>query len=205
MPSYISGVDLQRVPQTGQLILHKERSSRISTNSNRGDLKENVVVIKFGGSAITDKRVFETLKERELLTSCLQIQTVYAEVEEGSAIIIVHGAGSFGHHQAKQYSLKTGGGDDWKTGLIETRRSVLKLNANVCNALSSAGVPVVTASPFSFFSSSADAKDIASSDRFIEHITSLLRAGFVPISHGDVVLDSSTRCGIMSGDRVIDM
>jgi isopentenyl phosphate kinase len=67
----------------------------------------NVILLKIGGSSITDKGKFETVNTGAL--SWL-VQTVKRAIHEnkeiGKRFIIVHGAGSFGHHTAKQYGLK---------------------------------------------------------------------------------------------------
>jgi isopentenyl phosphate kinase len=163
--------------------------------------RSEIVVVKLGGSAITDKVRLETLRADNLAATCRQIKEVYQDV--GSRVIVVHGAGSFGHHQAKQFSLKTGGDDaTWLSGLTQTRASVLRLNTKVSEGLAEAGVPVASASPFSFMQMS-DGCILKNS--FVDHIVNLLAVGIVPISHGDVVLDKKRKCGILSGDRIMDL
>jgi hypothetical protein len=80
----------------------------------------NLRIVKLGGAAITVKAQFETLDVGVLnsiagdLASC--------GTTAGSSVI-VHGAGSFGHFQAKQYGVALGGLDltSVKEGFALTR------------------------------------------------------------------------------------
>jgi len=38
-----------------------------------------------------------------------------------------------------------------------------------------------------------------------QSVTNLLQAGFLPVLHGDCVLDSSKGCAILSGDTIIEV
>mmetsp|Transcript_9371 Transcript_9371/g.14019 ORF Transcript_9371/g.14019 Transcript_9371/m.14019 type:complete len:102 (+) Transcript_9371:224-529(+) len=88
-------------------------------------IERNVSIIKIGGSSITDKASFETLDESSLkwFANCIfrSIDPKYVSPEKddeddgddsGRAtksknriFVIIHGAGSFGHHSAKKYGL----------------------------------------------------------------------------------------------------
>lgn len=54
-------------------------------------------IIKLGGSAITHKSQLETLKPDVLQHICNSIQQLHKTAVDG--IVLVHGAGSFGHFQ----------------------------------------------------------------------------------------------------------
>lgn len=76
-----------------------------------------VRVVKLGGAALTNKGKMETLNEEALSHICswLKLQGMpkhldnllveQKETEEAYGHIIIHGAGSFGHHQAVSYGL----------------------------------------------------------------------------------------------------
>ena len=67
------------------------------------------MIIKLGGAAITHKRapaLPETLNEEALAATADALATAW---HAGLAFVVVHGAGSFGHSLAKQYTLTTGG------------------------------------------------------------------------------------------------
>lgn len=65
-------------------------------------------VVKLGGAAITDKAHLETLNAEVLAATAAQLAR--AAAEDGAAgMVVVHGAGSFGHHQAHQAQVHRGG------------------------------------------------------------------------------------------------
>jgi isopentenyl phosphate kinase len=74
----------------------------MSSKSN-GD----VTLVKIGGSSITDKGKFETINKVALSWLVKTIKRAISEDRDmQKRFIIVHGAGSFGHHTAKEYGLK---------------------------------------------------------------------------------------------------
>jgi len=70
--------------------------------------KPAVVLIKVGGSSITDKAVQETLNEPALewFAKTIHEACCSSQDEKQQSFVIVHGAGSFGHHTAKSYGLR---------------------------------------------------------------------------------------------------
>merc|ERR1711938_63236 len=63
------------------------------------------VLVKFGGSAITDKATFETPQTKNLHDCCESV------AQSGKRIVVCHGAGSFGHFQAREHAVSKGTGD----------------------------------------------------------------------------------------------
>jgi len=92
------------------------------------------------------------------------------------------------------------GSDNDKFGFADTRRSVTKLNHLLIEALVREGVPAVGVSPFPAWSTDKGALQSDSAD----HVKRLLLLGFVPVLHGDAVLDTTLGCTILSGDRVME-
>ena len=96
------------------------------SNSHSGDVDigNNVVIVKLGGSSITEKGQMETLNSEalrwvaETLSSVLDPNYVvqpgqrahyhfaHDNMRENISFILVHGAGSYGHWFAKQYGLE---------------------------------------------------------------------------------------------------
>lgn len=164
------------------------------------------VVVKIGGSACTIKSKFETLNEPALNAIAEQIATLS---KGGRKMAIVHGAGSFGHKQAREYAVSKG--DDsadqgplperLREGFAKTRLSVTTLNKHVITALVDRGVAAVTMSPCPFVSTTGKKLcDERLPDSAVEGINSLLQRGFVPVVHGDATLDASQGTAILSGD-----
>ena len=69
---------------------------------------DKVILVKIGGSSITDKGRYETVNQNALSWFVQSIKHVMSSTEDDDTkrFIIVHGAGSFGHHTAKEYGLK---------------------------------------------------------------------------------------------------
>ena len=165
----------------------------------------SIIIVKIGGSCITDKSKFETLNVLCLEEIALQFAFLMSQAESTQQYVIVHGAGSFGHMSAKQHSLSIGGNSEsnWREGAAITRRSVTKLNGFVLDALIKHKIPAVTVSLFPATCTRAAGKEILTGGS-LEHINTLLENGFVPIIHGDVVFDDSTgSCSICSGDTIV--
>lgn len=67
----------------------------------------DVTLVKIGGSSITDKGKFETVNKSALTWLVQSIKRAMQENRgKHKCFIIVHGAGSYGHHTAKEYGLK---------------------------------------------------------------------------------------------------
>ncbi|XP_020274473.1 uncharacterized protein LOC109849095 isoform X1 [Asparagus officinalis] len=109
-----------------------------------------------------------------------------------NSFIVVHGAGSFGHFQASRSGVHKGGLHLplVKAGFVATRISVTSLNLEIVRALAREGIPAVGMSPFACGWSTRE-RNIASADA--SQIVEALQAGFVPVLHGDAVIDHTLR------------
>ena len=58
-----------------------------------------MIIIKLGGSIITDKTDYRKFNKDVVARLCKEIK------ESGQKVIIVHGAGSFGHIISKRFKL----------------------------------------------------------------------------------------------------
>nr|QEV81829.1 Isopentenyl phosphate kinase [Prunella vulgaris] len=187
-------------------------------------------IVKLGGSAITCKNELETINEDNLRVVSLQlrhgiisgpshgmdwsrrpgsteIETLVDDFDDElesdcKRLIVVHGAGSFGHFQASKSGVHKGGLSKplVKSGFVATRISVTTLNLEIVRALAKDGIPSIGMSPFSCGWSTCE-RNIAAADT--STVVEALDAGFVPVLHGDAVLDSSLGCTILSGDVII--
>ncbi|KAJ9554325.1 hypothetical protein OSB04_018370 [Centaurea solstitialis] len=124
------------------------------------------------------------------------------QVLDFNSFVVIHGAGSFGHFQASKSGVHRGGLDRplVKAGFVATRISVTSLNLEIVRALAREGIPSVAMSPFSCGWSTRD-RNIESAD--VSTVVDALDSGFVPVLHGDAVLDESLGCTILSGDVII--
>jgi isopentenyl phosphate kinase len=152
---------------------------------------QGITILKIGGSVITDKSADDGAAKQE------EIKRIAEEITGfKSKLIIVHGAGSFGHPQAKRYGIN---GKFDPLGSIITHRSVKKLNDIIVDKLNKAGVNAIGLHPMNCTIS--DEGRI--SEMSLNIITSMLDNGFVPVLHGDVVMDKKLGTSVLSGDQIV--
>ena len=194
------------------------------------------VIVKLGGAAITVKDGEPDTPDLDALkTCCGKIADVvdtrgYSKDEQYLKMIIVHGAGSFGHPQAKEYGVANGGKATrrLKEGIEKTKTSVRKLCKLVCDELSerchryydsddSDGYPkpygwmdgwtpdrVAPISPYGKFFTVGKKLNRNLSRTGFDEVRAAVMAGNVPVLHGDVVRDSEQGCAILSGDTLVE-
>ena len=190
------------------------------------------VIVKLGGAAITVKDGEPDTPNLDALKTCCR-EIAYAVNTHGRTtnprdydeqylkMIIVHGAGSFGHPQAKEYGVANGGDVDGnarlKEGIEKTKTSVRKLCKLVCDELSKengyqwtdgtgsiAPERVAPISPYGKFFTVGKKLNRNLSRGGLDEVRAAVMAGKVPVLHGDVVGDSEQGCAILSGDTLVE-
>jgi isopentenyl phosphate kinase len=149
-----------------------------------------VKVLKIGGSILTDK-------SRRLIARSEEINRVAEEVAPyAENLILIHGAGSFGHVQAEEYNLRKIFNPE---GLRMTHSSVVELNRMVVDALTRSGANPMPVHPFSCVT----LRDGRIESFSLEPIEQMIEEGLLPVLHGDVAMDITRRAGIVSGDDLV--
>ena len=155
-------------------------------------MKKGPIIIKLGGSVITDKR-------REFFAKVGMIERISREISKiKSRMILIHGAGSFGHPIAKKYDLHQGYKNKSQLkALSETKSRLIDLDQILIGLLRKHGVPVVPFMPSSFM--------LARRGRIIRAdlrpLKTFLELGIVPLLCGDGVPDVEIGFSIISGDQ----
>ena len=176
-----------------------EATRRLAYSSSDPSSKK-LIVVKMGGSAITVKNKLETLNATTLDATAKQIALAK---EGGVDLALLHGAGSFGHFQARKYLISKGNSHpDWAFGFADTRRAVTTLNHEVVKRLVGCEVPAVGVSPFP--SCWTSKKGVLGSPGSMGATKEILEAGLVPVIHGDAVLDKTQGSSIVSGDLILE-
>ena len=151
-------------------------------------------LVKLGGSVLTDKRRVTKLRPTALRNVAAEIAAAKDEV------VVVHGAGSFGHVKAAKYRLHVGYLEDEQLPAVsEVQRDVRSLNLAVLDALRKAGANPVSLPP----SAIARLDDGALASLDLDVFRRYMDLGFTPVTFGDVVLDARRWFSICSGDLLM--
>ncbi len=144
-------------------------------------------IIKLGGSIITDKESYRKVNLKLLKELCNVLS------ESKGKKILIHGAGSFGHILAIKSSLDRPGSIKGKeTAISRVIADVLELNSIMTDELNKKGVRAISVSPHAIYNGKKPDFKI---------VELLLKNGFVPLLHGDIVL-SNGKYRIISGDEI---
>lgn len=171
-------------------------------------MMNSIVIVKIGGSACTMKEQYETFNDDVMTKVCENIQDLLSTTTIKP--VVIHGAGSFGHFQAKEYQVSSGS----STGIVSsrlakgvalTRQSVTKLNhmilSKFINRLDEHHV--VSLSPFDTITL-LNKTIMSESMSFVERINEIFARDMIPLIHGDVCFDQAIGCSILSGDTIVD-
>ena len=155
-----------------------------------------MIIVKLGGSAITNKDRLRSFRRSTCLRLCEELKQARHE------LILVHGAGSFGHILAEKAGLSKGvqESDIAKLRQIsQIHRDVLSLNGKVLSCMRKYRMRGFPLPPYSLATfSSGDIKDFCPG-KFERAISN----GYVPVTFGDVVPDREMTFSICSGDLLM--
>lgn len=151
-------------------------------------------VLKLGGSVITEKDRPETLDGEAL--DGLADEIARADVAD---LVLVHGGGSFGHHNAETHGVSTDAGSRDVAAVTDIHGAMTALNQLVLARLHARDVPAVPVHPFSAADRDADTDLTLPTGQ----VATLLGEGFLPVLHGDVVAHEGKGVTILSGDEIV--
>ena len=150
-------------------------------------------VLKLGGSVITDKDRAETVDGEAL------DRAADAVARASDDLVVVHGGGSFGHHNAEAHGVSTTAGTHEIEGLTEIHSAMKALNGLVLRRLHDRDVPAVPVHPFSAASRDSGGELTLPA----EQVATLRAEGFVPVLHGDVIAHRGEGVTVLSGDEIV--
>ena len=143
------------------------------------------IVVKFGGSVITQKDRPFSLRRRVLYRLARELRA------SPSPVALVHGGGSFAHPLARKYRRNL------VAGFFKIHQAMERLNSEVMLALAKARIQAFSLPPSSFIQ--VRGGEIAKSE--VSLLKWLLKRGIVPVTYGDVFPDGKGGC-ILSGDSI---
>lgn len=163
-----------------------------------GEFVMRVILVKLGGSLITDKTRPESPRTEVIERLAGEI----ARARRPGRLIVGHGSGSFGHVAARRYGLAQGiRGDDQLPGVPLTQERAAALHRIVTAALAAAGALPFSIAPSSCVVSAAG-RPVAFAD---EPLRLALGRGLLPVVYGDVVTDREWGVSICSTERLFDL
>ncbi len=157
---------------------------------------DNPIILKLGGSAITDKA--EEATPRTEIINQLAEEIKRADLDN---LIVVHGGGSFGHPVAARYAIKDGYKEDpaQKFGFAETHHMMTVLNGLVMDSLILHEVPAVSIAPSCCFVTE-DCRIKLFDENVFKQMAKLI---YTPVLYGDVVFDQKQGFTVLSGDQLV--
>ncbi len=163
-------------------------------------MKNKIILIKIGGSLITDKTKPFSLKEENLNVIVDEVAFLFEKAD--FKMILGHGSGSFGHSVAAKYQTQDGVdvGDRSKVlGMAKVKEAATRLNQIVIGRLLDKKVPAVTLHPDSFMV--AEEKKLAMA--FWRGLNHVLDIPVLPVVYGDVIWDDKLKATIFSTEKVL--
>ncbi len=161
-------------------------------------MNQQLTLIKLGGSVITNKEVPMMVREENL--SRLVREIALAQAETGQKYLVGHGQGSFAHAPAMQYQTKEGFiREDSVFGMAVTQDSALQLNRIVVREFLSAHLPAISYC----YSNTLVTENQQAASWNAEVLRQYLHKGLLPVTGGDVIVDTSRGCTIWSTEKVL--
>lgn len=173
-------------------------------------MNEPLVLLKLGGSLITDKARPETACDGMIHRLAREVTEALRQ-PGAPRLVLGHGSGSFGHAAAARYGVHEGLGPgpapepgagaapERLQGISRVQERAAALHTRVVDALLAEG-----AAPFSVAPSSAL---VAAAGRPVrieaEPLLLALRVGLLPVVYGDVVMDRERGSAIASTEAVL--
>ena len=144
------------------------------------------ILIKLGGSLITDKRTPRAFR-RDMTVQVLRQLKRIRQSGDAPPLILAHGSGSFGHHEAAKYNTIAGVATEaeWLgfAKVAEAAGALSQLVHRECVALD---LPVMRIPPSALIGAAGGR--VVSLDA--ARVKRALAAGMIPLLHGDVAFDA---------------
>lgn len=158
-----------------------------------------VVLLKLGGSLITEKSQRETARPEVIARLAEEIARAAARIPE--RLVLGHGSGSFGHVAAQEHGIATGLSSPAQLhGISRTQERAAALHREVVGELLAAGL-----APFSIAPSSCLVFKNRQPDLSLKPLLLALKNGLLPVVYGDVVMDLDQGVSICSTERMLEI
>ena len=154
---------------------------------------KNIILIKFGGSIITDKNTPYKARSDVIRRLAKELKKI-----KDISIVLSHGVGSFAHTSAKKFGGKRGYKSKW--GIAKVAHDVMDINKIVMDVLLEEGLPAVSLRPMSMMITDAGKLK----NNLFEIVEETLNQGLIPVVYGDVIWDKKWKSTIYSGETTLN-
>lgn len=162
-------------------------------------MNNHLVMIKVGGSLITDKTKPFTALPETIKTVATELQQAHDQRPDID-FLLSNGAGSFAHFDAHHYGLSKGAKTkEQYFGVCLAHNGVRRLNGMLTDELTNAGLAAFGLSPSSFLLSGEG----RITKSYLDSVKYLLAKGCIPVLHGDTIFDTEYGIKIYSGEEII--
>lgn len=152
-----------------------------------------MIVLKLGGSVITEKDRPETVDEEALETAAKSI----GEAKE--SLVLVHGGGSFGHHHAERHGVTETDGTYDGEAIAAIHDAMRRLNDQVLAALRDSGTSPIGVHPLAV----GHRDETGTLTLPTAQLGVMIREGFLPVVHGDLIAHAGAGATVLSGDEIV--
>ena len=150
-----------------------------------------MLLVKLGGSVLTDKTRLRTPRPAAIRRLARELAAARGP------LLVVHGAGSYGHILARKHGLNEGGGTPAKRSAVSRVQADVKvLDGKVVDALIAEGLAAVPIAP----SAVVNLDDGRVSSMDVTPFLEFSSMGFTPVTFGDIVRDLRRGVSVCSGD-----
>lgn len=158
-----------------------------------------VILLKLGGSLITEKSLRDTARLEVIARLAEEIARAAARMPE--RLVLGHGSGSFGHVAAREHGIGEGLHSAAQLpGISKTQERAAALHREVIDKLLAAGL-----APFSVAPSSCLIFKGGQPDLSLKPLLLALKNGLLPVVYGDVVMDLDQGVAICSTERMLEI
>ena len=162
---------------------------------------KNLIILKLGGSAITYKNKNKPAPNLKVILNAAK-EIKQAKDEKDFQLIVVHGAGPYGHKFVSDFGIANGITNEKDVeGFVQTHHSMEDLNKIISDTFKNAGLLGFPLQPSACIIQKN--KKIISFDLNIIKALLEMNKDIIPILYGDMVIDTELRASVVSGDAII--
>jgi len=160
---------------------------------------EDLILVKLGGSLITDKT--KPFTPRLDVIKRLAREIHEARKEKEIKLIIGHGGGSFPHKPAKDYRTNEGIiNKESYIGISLVQDAASRLNRIIVSSLIDAGENAISVQP----SVGLIAHEGRIKEWYLKPLEKMLEYNLLPVPYGDVAVDTKQGCSIISTEEILN-